>query len=979
MNKIYIFFIFSFLISTQVSAQGKVTLRDAKEISYQAKATVQSYESLLNYIAFSDNTASELQETLENSYKPNKNRIFYNKGVIVEDDISTKSKPGSTKELPAEKYLNDFDLQYEKGVDNSVVFSNIVVSSVKQLDYIYVNVKYDSKFSNKNKISKTGYEPTQREALVRMEGQGNGQWKAFILGIKFYNPADSIGSAKNNAEVTTDESENATAVSAEDLKREQESFIAAREEERKKQEAIYDEFLELATSALSNKRYKESLEYLEKAKEIKPMVPTLERRIQEAKRLVAENTYENFKNKADLAKSERRFVDAIALYKEAQVLNPAAFAEIDAAIKPIAKKVEELGLPKSKLESQDYQGAIASCEALLKENKKIKNEFPELYYIEGAAYQAMYEKTPENKLKDKALENYNQAITIFPNYIDARVARANFYVKHKNDPVSAIADYDVLTTNLLDLAPNKPKYYAAKAKLKDDVKNMEGAVADYGKAIALSPKTATYYCDLGELQFRLKSHDLALKNLTTAITLDPKFSNAYYHRGMNYIELKDTRLAGLDFMEAEKAGIDAPKVKNIEQKSDEFLKKGQDLLVSGNFADADSAFNKSLEIRNCNSISLFGKAEIRFLTAKKLEEKEAASVFNGKYQEGIDLYKRAILCNPKYSEAYFKKGLSHTRKAEYELAIESFSDAIAADSSNVVAYIEKGNALQITTSFQKASEAYIAAIALLKTNLEATKKNGKKEQLPLINSDISLVSQLNGEALYNIQQYAPAILALEQAMDYNEKNAEALYYMGLVYDAQNELSKATKNFNEGLKYEKKYKYFFANGKVYFKTKNYADAITNFDEGIRLDDGNKVKDKHYLRGLSYLKLKQWDNAVKDFSEYGKVDVSATDAAYFADMGLAQLYLNQDADAGKNFNKAVELKNDHAQALYGLGLVSARASSFDKAYEYLEKAYMTRQIIKDQYAPEEKAFLADFMKVKANKTKFNQLKSSYAIAK
>ncbi len=101
-------------VQTPTEQQSKVSLKDAKEISYQAQATVESLQNLLNYITFSDNVPSELAEVIANSYKTSRNRIFFNKDIIIEDDINPQAMFGKTKDVPAEKYLNDLDLPYEK-------------------------------------------------------------------------------------------------------------------------------------------------------------------------------------------------------------------------------------------------------------------------------------------------------------------------------------------------------------------------------------------------------------------------------------------------------------------------------------------------------------------------------------------------------------------------------------------------------------------------------------------------------------------------------------------------------------------------------------------------------------------------------------------------------------------------------------------------------------------------------------------------
>jgi tetratricopeptide (TPR) repeat protein len=967
-----------FLIFSSVTAQDKITLKDAKEISYQAKATVQGLEGLLNYVSFADNVPSELQEVIANSYKNSRNRVFYNKNIIIEDDITPESGLGKTKDLPAEKYLNDFDIHYTKTPDASVSFSNIYVSSVKKKDYVYVKVKFDSKFGSKFKLKNTGYTTRTREALLRMESEGGNRWKALIVGINFYNPANPLESTENNIGVTTDESLNASIVSLEDLSRERDSYIQAKEAEERQKDAIFQEYFSLGTSLFNNRQYKEALELFEKAKEIKALVPSLDKRILETKRMISENTYDNFKNKGDRAKSERRFKEAIVFYKEALAIKPDAYFLVDAEITPLTKKLDELSLPKNKLESGDLQGAIDECDKILKENKKAKNEFPEVFYIKGLAYQLMAErKLDDSRSRDRAIESFNSAIEYFPNYVDARLARANFFIRHKSDFVSAITDYDVLTTNALDDAPEKSGYFVAKAKLKSLVQNFTGAQEDFRKAISLSPNTASHYFDLGELQYKLKMYEEARKSFDKAIELNPQYNTAYYYRGLNYVELKEYKKAGADFNEGEKIGLETFQLQQVESISNSFFVTGQNHLLARNFINADEGFNNALSIRECNSLALHGKGEIRFLTAEDLNKGSRFKASKESYKEAIDLYKQAIKCNPTYSEAQYKQGLAHHRIEEYNLALQSYTDAITSDATNIKAHVERGNTKQVVKDFLGAVPDYNTALTLLAISEEAAKKGNNSQDVITIKNDISTVYQLYGKSMYNLQQYPSALTALDNAIKINKTNAEALYYRGLVYEATNGLSKALKNYAAAIEVAKDYKYFYANGSAFHKAEKFDLAITNFDQAMLQDTLPVIVNRNYLRGQSYFKSKMWNQAAADFAEYAKIEASKADSPFFADYALANLYLGQDSAAFENFNQALMLKSDNAKALFGLGCAYAKSGNYDKALEVLEMAYQTGILSKNDIKLEEETFLAELNKIKANKNRYNQLKKTYLV--
>lgn len=183
---------------------ANITLKTAEEIKYQAELVVQTLESVLNNITFNDNTQSELNSYIKNSYTPNqRNRVFYSNKIIIEDDINPKFNLGKNRDLRADDYLNLLDLTYEKTADFSIKFTNIKSSNVKKTNYIYVRVKFESNFNSKYKVDGSTYPTREREALVRMEPLGTKKWNAFIEGISYYNPSKPIESKDNDLPIAS--------------------------------------------------------------------------------------------------------------------------------------------------------------------------------------------------------------------------------------------------------------------------------------------------------------------------------------------------------------------------------------------------------------------------------------------------------------------------------------------------------------------------------------------------------------------------------------------------------------------------------------------------------------------------------------------------------------------------------------------------------------------------------------------------------
>jgi len=786
--------------------------------------------------------------------------------------------------------------------------------------------------------------------MVRVDRLKGNNWNALIIGINFYNPADTIESSQNNVPILMDTqtiSQDSLAVM---LKRDS----TVRADSIKRNETLSIIYIKTADSLVKSNQFLPALEIFEKAKDLVRFSPALTIRITSVKAEIAKNTYKNYKNKGDDAKSRHNYSEAIQYYRKADKLRNGADASVQPDIDGLIKILGVIDLPKNILQVGAPEDAVKECERILglKENKNSKGSFPELFYIEAMAYKKILESKPdESRLKDKITENFNLAISYFANYTDAHIARADFLIEFKSDYISAITDYDALINIAPDESPEIPFYYVKKAKYKDVVRNFTGAIDDYSKAISLAPKADSFYFARGELFYRLNKFDNAQKDLDSAIFLNGKNTNALFYRGLNYVKLKNTFKAGVDFIEAGKLGLQEPQKAIIDSISHGYFVIGQNCVVKHDFITADSAFNNALKISSCNASALHGKAEIRFM------------------------YNMAIACNPNFSDAYFKIGLAQKKLSENDFAITSFSEAIRTDFNNINAYVERGNALSIQNKYAKAADNYLRALTLLKENYDTAKKDNDAPVIKEIINSQSKAHQLYGQALYYLFNYDNALITLNQAIDLNESNADALYYRGLVYYAQNELSKAIKDFEKALRISGNCWYYYNNGRAYYKIKNYENAMANFTGAIQADTLNIIKDKYFLRGLSHFKNKLINEALSDFSEYNKTESSKTDTAFYADYGTAQLFANQDTLAAKSFKQAIALSANNAKALYGLACYYAKIGQFDKTFDLFAKAFATHTLTKEDIKPEEDTFLVELNKDKLNRNRYKGLKKSY----
>ncbi len=122
-------------------------------------------------------------------------------------------------------------------------------------------------------------------------------------------------------------------------------------------------------------------------------------------------------------------------------------------------------------QAQDLDGSIAACTRIIRSGAEKGHDFALAFYDRGNAYKAKGDY-------DRAILDYNQALSIDPNYASVYNNRAVAY--HNK------GDYD-------------------------------HGIADYNKAIAIDPKHLNSYIGRGDEYLQKKDYDRAIADLNKAI------------------------------------------------------------------------------------------------------------------------------------------------------------------------------------------------------------------------------------------------------------------------------------------------------------------------------------------------------------------------------------------------------------------------------------------------------------------------------
>ncbi|MFN6197618.1 MAG: tetratricopeptide repeat protein, partial [Dolichospermum sp.] len=147
--------------------------------------------------------------------------------------------------------------------------------------------------------------------------------------------------------------------------------------------------------------------------------------------------------------------------------------------------------------------------------------------------------------KQGAIDDYNQAIKINPNYAQAYYNRGKVRDELGDKP-GAIDDFN----QAIKINPNLAQAYFGRGNVRDDLGDKPGAIDDFNQAIKINPNYADAYNNWGIVRYDLGDKPGAIDDFNQAIKINPNYANAYYNRGKVRDELGDKPGAIDDFNQA---------------------------------------------------------------------------------------------------------------------------------------------------------------------------------------------------------------------------------------------------------------------------------------------------------------------------------------------------------------------------------------------------------------------------------------------
>jgi tetratricopeptide (TPR) repeat protein len=163
---------------------------------------------------------------------------------------------------------------------------------------------------------------------------------------------------------------------------------------------------------------------------------------------------------------------------------------------------------------------------------------PHVYLYRGMAFE-------KAGMPERALDDYNQAITQDPSYADAYDNRGLLYQK-KGMVDNAIQDFN----RSIQLDPSSGKAYFNRGSIYAGTGLFDRAIEDFNHALTMDPAFADAYANRGIAYALTGRQGLALADFNKAIELNERSPDAYFDRGKLYYSTGQKERALADFQKA---------------------------------------------------------------------------------------------------------------------------------------------------------------------------------------------------------------------------------------------------------------------------------------------------------------------------------------------------------------------------------------------------------------------------------------------
>jgi len=638
-----------------------------------------------------------------------------------------------------------------------------------------------------------------------------------------------------------------------------------------------------------------------------------------------------------------------ALYFEDYVLSIQYFNQI-IKVKPfLAEPYFYRGVAKLYLE--DYKGAEEDCSACIERNPYIVSA----YHCRGVARQNLkdykgaivdYNKAltfdPENRnyLINKAVafqqnkdsvnaeKAFDYLVASNPNYYNAYLSRGSFYGE-KGDTLRALADLK----KALSMDKYDPQAYATLATVYGQAKKYKEALANYNEAIKLDANVAGYYGNRAIVRYYLNDLRGTMADYDKVISMEPRNVMALYNRALLRMQVGDNNRAIEDFD------------KVLKQENDNYFayyNRGTLRTQTGNFKGAIADFTKVINQYPDFLPAYSERAEARKKAGDmKGSEKDFWTVINlNKQADKIRREKRAQQKNEVAEDKVRKQSDKNMDKFKSLLVADETETEAPKYSNDTRGRVQDKNidvepeGLFVLTYYEKSGS--VKPRSYFNTALDRFNQQYKlPHKLLLTNDEASLTED-------QIKEHFKTIDELSKQIEHNPNDTKVYFARSLEFMLVQDFTNAIEDLTRVITIDPDFTLAFYNRAVIrykqlkFKMSEENKGESELAETFSLSNlrqAKKTATEPIKTGKSNNQL-EYEMILRDL-DYVTAKLPKFIWAYFNRANVRCLQKDY-RSALTDYDAAIRLESDFAEAYFNRGLVYFFLNENDKGADDLSKA-------------------------------------------
>lgn len=268
-----------------------------------------------------------------------------------------------------------------------------------------------------------------------------------------------------------------------------------------------------------------------------------------------------------------------------------------------------------------------------------------------------------------------------------------------------------------------------------------------------------------------------------------------------------------------------------------------------------------------------------FISIHLKAQKTASFLFNKGFNYlildkhiSIDYFTQSLEKDPKFSLAYYYRGLANYKIGNYELAIKDFDKALSTDDNMVKCHMYKGFAYQHLNKSKNALKSF-------EKYMDTKNHTSYSDHLV-----VAKAKAATGDLKGALREYQKALA--------ENPTEEQLYHLFLATYEQEKYKDALELINRIIQLNPTfYGYYLQKGKVELNIRKFNGALKNFNLSIGLNP--EIADIYFLKGSTLDTLSRLDEALINYTT--AIQLNPTDGTYYSKRGNTRMALGNRSGA------------------------------------------------------------------------------------